>query len=455
MGRRPLRRAHRPHLLVAAPVVDPGRHAAPARREHPDRRARHRASSSPRPTRPATGSSSATTSTSSASTRAQTVEEQERRPRAPRCGRRDPDRCCALRKVEPLERALVGMDAWITGIRRAQSPTRAGAQGARAGPARRRQGAAAGGLERRGRARATSSPTTCPTTRFTIGASPRSAARTAPGRSVRARTRARDAGRTPRRPSAGSTCPPRPRPSPRADNDRGAAPKEGGTRVSDRAGFTLWFTGLSGTGKTTIAEIVGPELERRGALVEYLDGDVVRTHLSKGLGFSKEDRDTNIGRIGWVASRFTRAGVVTLVSAISPYAETRAAARGDGGGVRPVHRGVRGHLGRGVRQPRRQGPLRQGVLRRDQGVHGRERPVRGAREPGRPPRAPRRRPPRRAPRWSSPSSRRAASSAERSPRSRTGRQGRPPLPHPRLRRRPGARGAGGAGARTRAWGCWR
>ncbi len=92
-------------------------------------------------------------------------------------------------------------------------------------------------------------------------------------------------------------------------------------------GFTLWFTGLSGAGKTTIAELVGPELERRGFVVEYLDGDVVRTHLSKGLGFSKEDRDTNIERIGWVASRLTRHGAAVLVSAISPYEETRQKAR--------------------------------------------------------------------------------------------------------------------------------
>jgi adenylylsulfate kinase len=94
-----------------------------------------------------------------------------------------------------------------------------------------------------------------------------------------------------------------------------------------RAGFTLWFTGLSGAGKTTIAELVGPQLEERGYAVEYLDGDVVRTHLSKGLGFSKEDRDTNIERIGWVASRLTRHGAAVLVSAISPYEETRQNAR--------------------------------------------------------------------------------------------------------------------------------
>ena len=92
-------------------------------------------------------------------------------------------------------------------------------------------------------------------------------------------------------------------------------------------GFTLWFTGLSGAGKTTIADLVGPELERHGHLVEYLDGDVVRTHLSKGLGFSKVDRDTNIERIGWVASRLTRHGAAVLVSAISPYEETRGHAR--------------------------------------------------------------------------------------------------------------------------------
>src|SRR5947207_825626 len=94
-----------------------------------------------------------------------------------------------------------------------------------------------------------------------------------------------------------------------------------------QSGFTLWFTGLSGAGKTTIAELVRPELERRGRLVEWLDGDEVREHLSKGLGFSKEDRDTNIDRIGWVASRLTRHGAAVIVSAISPYREARAKAR--------------------------------------------------------------------------------------------------------------------------------
>jgi adenylyl-sulfate kinase len=84
-------------------------------------------------------------------------------------------------------------------------------------------------------------------------------------------------------------------------------------------GFTIWFTGLSGAGKSTISAIVDRELRERGYMVEVLDGDVVRTHLSKGLGFSKEDRDTNIRRIGWVCQVLTRNGVVAIAAAISPY----------------------------------------------------------------------------------------------------------------------------------------
>ena len=92
-------------------------------------------------------------------------------------------------------------------------------------------------------------------------------------------------------------------------------------------GFTLWFTGLSGSGKSTIAHLVGPELDRRGLIVEYLDGDNVRMHLSKELGFSKEDRDTHIERLGWVASRLTRQGGAVITAAISPYEATRRGAR--------------------------------------------------------------------------------------------------------------------------------
>jgi adenylylsulfate kinase len=92
-------------------------------------------------------------------------------------------------------------------------------------------------------------------------------------------------------------------------------------------GVVVWFTGLSGAGKTTVANIVEAELEQKGYVVDHLDGDIVRTHLSKGLGFSKEDRDTNIHRIGWVASRVARAGAAVIVSAISPYEEARRHAR--------------------------------------------------------------------------------------------------------------------------------
>jgi adenylyl-sulfate kinase len=95
----------------------------------------------------------------------------------------------------------------------------------------------------------------------------------------------------------------------------GPAPAEGG--------FTVWFTGLSGSGKSTLAEMLVDVLQARGHRYELLDGDVLRTHLSKGLGFSKEDRDTNILRIGWVAERLAYHGGAVLVSAISPYRDVR------------------------------------------------------------------------------------------------------------------------------------
>src|SRR4030066_2458691 len=91
----------------------------------------------------------------------------------------------------------------------------------------------------------------------------------------------------------------------------------------EQQGFTLWFTGLSGSGKTTLARAVEGVLRQRGLKVEVVDGDVVRTNLSKGLGFSKEDRDINIKRIGFVCKLLTRNGVVAIGSAISPYREIR------------------------------------------------------------------------------------------------------------------------------------
>lgn len=90
-----------------------------------------------------------------------------------------------------------------------------------------------------------------------------------------------------------------------------------------QVGFTLWFTGLSGAGKSTIAHILEKKLKEKGLKAEILDGDIVRTHLSKGLGFTKEDRDANIRRIGYVASLLSRNGVIAITAAISPYREIR------------------------------------------------------------------------------------------------------------------------------------
>ena len=97
--------------------------------------------------------------------------------------------------------------------------------------------------------------------------------------------------------------------------------------MADDKGFTLWFTGLSGAGKTTISLIVEDAIREKGSNIEILDGDVVRENLSKGLGFSKEDRDTNIRRIAFVADLLSRNGTPVITAAISPYRDIRDEAR--------------------------------------------------------------------------------------------------------------------------------
>ena len=109
------------------------------------------------------------------------------------------------------------------------------------------------------------------------------------------------------------------------------------THHPEQKGFTVWFTGLSGSGKSTIAEMLYHELRARDLKTEILDGDVVRQNLSKGLGFSKEDRDTNILRIGFVADLLTRNGVVAICCPISPYRETRDSVRAQIGKFVEVH----------------------------------------------------------------------------------------------------------------------
>ncbi|WP_225734649.1 MULTISPECIES: adenylyl-sulfate kinase [Tepidiforma] len=101
-----------------------------------------------------------------------------------------------------------------------------------------------------------------------------------------------------------------------------------GRNMTDQSrGFVLWLTGLSGAGKSTLTAGLAPLLRERGLKVEVLDGDEVRTHLSKGLGFSRDDRDTNILRIAYVARLLARNGVAVITAAISPYRETRERAR--------------------------------------------------------------------------------------------------------------------------------
>ena len=249
-----------------------------------------------------------------------TVAEQHKR-EGPNLWERDPDRCCHVRKVEPLVKALEPYDAWISGIRRDQSPSRTGT--AKLEWSSRYDTWKIHPLADWDEKRVWAY--------ITVNEIPYNPLHDVGYRSI---------GCIP------CTRPTSPDEEERAGRWAGSDKLECGihmegkeddrahlraraSRVGPETGgrLHLWFTGLSGSGKSTIAHLVGPLLEERGNIVEYLDGDTVRTHLSKGLGFSKEDRDTNIERIGWVAARLTRHGAAVIAAAISPYTETRDKAR--------------------------------------------------------------------------------------------------------------------------------
>ena len=253
-----------------------------------------------------------------------TIAEQHRA-EGPNLWERDPDRCCHIRKVEPLVQALQPYDAWISGIRRDQSPSRVDTP--KVQWSERYQVFKIHPLADWDEKRVWSY--------IDVNEIPSNPLHDAGYRSI---------GCIP------CTRPTSPDEEERAGRWAGSDKLECGIHESDEhrkdgmsqhiyahehpesetdrgGGFTLWFTGLSGSGKTTIAHHVGPELDRRGHVVEYLDGDTVRTHLSKGLGFSKEDRDAHVERLGWVASRVTRHGGAVIVAAISPYEQARKNAR--------------------------------------------------------------------------------------------------------------------------------
>ena len=137
-----------------------------------------------------------------------------------------------------------------------------------------------------------------------------------------------------------------------------------------KQGVTIFFTGLSGSGKSTIANVLMTKfLEVGGRPVTLLDGDLVRKHLSSELGFSKEHRDINIRRIGYVASEITKNGGIAICAPIAPYDATRKHVRAADRALRRLHSGAHRHHGRSLRAARPQGPVRQGAGRHSQGIH--------------------------------------------------------------------------------------
>jgi adenylyl-sulfate kinase len=225
-------------------------------------------------------------------------------------------RCCEARKVRPLERKLATLKAWATGLRRDQGDTRTGVAKVERGPNGRmklspladwsaarveeymeRHGVPAHPLYMRGYT--------------SIGCAPCTRAVEA-GESERA-------GRWWWEQDAKKEC----GIHFAADGTVERAMVGETEAIEMHKGFTVWFTGMSGAGKSTISRLLELKLRQYGARVEVLDGDVVRTHLSKGLGFSKDDRDENVRRIGFVCELLARNGVIAVAAAISPYRDVR------------------------------------------------------------------------------------------------------------------------------------
>ena len=252
---------------------------------------------------------------------------------------RDPDQCCALRKVEPNRRALEGKRAWISGIRRDQSKTRRNV--------RTVEWDSQFGLIKinpmaewnEAQVREYIFMNEVPYNPLQDQGYP-SIGCTYCTRKVKAGEDAR-AGRWSgfdkkecglhlpgTFPDFESPLPCEGRGDSKSNQEQELTSMPRNNRVEER-GVTIWFTGLSGAGKSTIANQLVKRLRTAGKKVELLDGDVVRTNLSKGLGFSKEDRDTNIRRIGFVSKLLTRNGVAAIVAAISPYREVRDEVRAD------------------------------------------------------------------------------------------------------------------------------
>jgi adenylyl-sulfate kinase len=221
--------------------------------------------------------------------------------------------CCQVRKVRPLDRRLASLDAWVTGLRRGQNGSRIEVRRVdeEARPVKISPLAEWSDEDVESYLREHDVPVHPLYARGygSIGCAP--CTRPGSGRDGRWWWEA----------GADKECGIHFSPDGKAERtvdvllrDLAAPPPQG---------FTLWFTGLSGAGKSTISAIIERSLRAGGARVEVLDGDVVRTHLSKGLGFSKEDRDTNVRRIGFVAELLSRHGAVTIVAAISPYRSVR------------------------------------------------------------------------------------------------------------------------------------